>query len=83
LGVKVYPNPTSGKFNVTVVLPKEQLAKIQVTITDASGSIIYRSPSFSLTGREITIPLEIAKKGYYNVLVEVNGRFKTQILMVK
>jgi hypothetical protein len=83
LGVKVYPNPTTGQFNVTVVLPKEQLAKIQVTITDASGSIVYRSPAFSLTGREINIPLELMKKGFYNVIVEVNGRFKTQVLMVK
>ena len=83
LGVKVYPNPTSGNFNVTVVLPKEQMAKIQVTITDASGSIVYRSPALSITGREINIPLEIMKKGFYNVIVEVNGRFKTQVLMVK
>jgi hypothetical protein len=83
LGVKVYPNPTTGNFNVTVVLPKEQLAKIQITITDASGSIVYRSPAFSLTGREINIPLELLKKGFYNVIVEVNGKFKTQVLLVK
>ena len=83
LGIKVYPNPTTGQFNVTVVLPKEQLAKIQVTITDASGSIVYRSPALSITGREINIPLELIKKGFYNVIVEVNGRFKTQVLLVK
>jgi Secretion system C-terminal sorting domain/IPT/TIG domain len=83
LGVRVYPNPTTGHFNVTVVLPKEQLAKIQITITDASGSIVYRSPAFSLTGREINIPLDILKKGFYNVIVEVNGKFKTQVLLVK
>jgi TRAP-type C4-dicarboxylate transport system substrate-binding protein len=42
--VKVYPNPSAGEFKVAVVLPKEQKMNIQITVLDATGTIVYKSP---------------------------------------
>jgi hypothetical protein len=83
LAVKVYPNPSAGEFNVAVVLPKEQKMNIKITILDATGTIVYTSPLLLITGREIHVPLNIAKKGIYSVRVDVNGKIKSRSLFIQ
>jgi hypothetical protein len=83
LAVKVYPNPSAGEFKVAVVLPKEQKMNIQITVLDATGTIVYKSPLLMVTGREIHVPLHIAKKGIYSVRVDVNGKMRSRTLFIQ
>ena len=83
LALKIYPNPSNGPFTVAIILPSLQTVKIQITITDVAGSIVYRSPKLTMTGREISIPLEILKKGMYRVKAEVNEKVRTKVLFIQ
>lgn len=83
LAIKVYPNPSVGEFNVAVVLPKEQKMNMQVTILDATGTVVYKSPLLMITGREIHVPLHITKKGIYSVRVDVNGKMRSRTLFIQ
>lgn len=83
LAVKVYPNPSAGEFKVAVVLPKEQKMNIQITILDATGTVVYKSPLLLMTGREIHVPLHIAKKGIYSVRVHVNNKIRSSTLFIQ
>jgi hypothetical protein len=83
LFMKLYPNPSTGPFSVAIVLPAVRTVKILITITNASGSIVYKSPQLTLTGRELHIPLQIAQKGVYRVEAKVNEKAITKTLFIQ
>jgi hypothetical protein len=83
LFMKLYPNPSNGPFTVAIVLPAVRTVKIVITITDASGSVVYKSPQLTMTGRELQIPLRISQKGIYRVKAEVNDKVITKVLFIQ
>lgn len=83
LFMKLYPNPSTGPFSVAIVLPTVRTVKILITITNASGSIVYKSPQLTLTGRELHIPLQIGQKGVYRVEAKVNEKTITKTLFIQ
>jgi len=83
LFMKLYPNPSTGPFSVAIVLPTVRTAKILITITNASGSVVYKSPQLTLTGRELHIPLQISQKGIYRVEAKVNDKVITKTLFIQ
>ncbi len=83
LFMKLYPNPSTGPFSVAIVLPTVRTAKILITITNASGSVVYKSPQLTLTGRELHIPLRISQKGIYRVEARVNEKVITRTLFIQ
>ena len=83
LFMKLYPNPSTGPFSVAIVLPTVRTAKILITITNASGSVVYKSPLLTLTGRELHIPLQISQKGIYRVEAKVNEKVITKTLFIQ
>jgi IPT/TIG domain/Secretion system C-terminal sorting domain len=83
LFMKLYPNPSTGPFSVAIVLPTVRTVKILITITNASGSVVYKSPQLSLTGRELHIPLQISQKGVYRVEAKVNEKTITKTLFIQ
>jgi hypothetical protein len=83
LFMKIYPNPSTGPFSVAIVLPTVRTVKILITITNASGSVVYKSPQLTLTGRELHIPLQISQKGIYRVEARVNDKIITRTLFIQ
>jgi len=83
LFMKLYPNPSTGPFSVAIVLPTVRTAKILITITNASGSVVYKSPQMTLTGRELHIPLQISQKGIYRVEAKVNDKTISRTLFIQ
>lgn len=83
LFMKIYPNPSNGPFSVAIVLPTVRMVKILITITNASGSVVYKSPQLTLTGRELHIPLQISQKGIYRVEAKANDKTITSTLFIQ
>lgn len=83
LFMKLYPNPSTGPFAVAIILPAVRTVKISITITNASGSVVYKSPQLTMTGRELHIPLQIAQKGIYRVEAKVNDKVITRTLFIQ
>jgi hypothetical protein len=83
LFMKVYPNPSSGPFTVAIVLPTVRTVRITLTITDATGAVVYKSPVLTMTGRELQVPLQLLRKGIYRVEAKVNDRVITRTLFIQ
>jgi hypothetical protein len=78
----VYPNPSSGNFNIIYLLPQNKEGKLE--IFDITGKIIYemRLPQWS-TLQQITLPNYIAN-GLYNVIITSdNQRVNKKIAVIK
>jgi len=83
LFMKLYPNPSRGPFTVAIVLPAVRTVRITITITDATGAMVYRSPTLTMTGRELQVPLQIARKGIYRVEAKVNDKVVSRTLFIQ
>lgn len=83
LYMKVYPNPSSGPFTVAIVVPTVRTVRILITITDATGAVVYKSPMLVMTGRELQVPLQLLRKGIYRVEAKVNEKVITQSLFIQ
>lgn len=83
LFMKVYPNPSSGPFTVAIVLPTVRTVRITITITDATGAVVYKSPVLTMTGRELQVPLQILRKGIYRVEAKVNDKVISRTLFIQ
>jgi hypothetical protein len=83
LFMKLYPNPSSGPFTVAIVIPTVRTVRITITITDASGAVVYKSPTLTMTGRELQVPLQILRKGIYRVEAKVNERLISRTLFIQ
>ncbi|MBK9256239.1 MAG: T9SS type A sorting domain-containing protein [Saprospiraceae bacterium] len=82
-GVKIYPNPASNFFNVSI--SGEKGADVKASITDINGRIIQANV---ITGKIVdsqldsTIQLQELTPGIYNLLVHVNDKESTHRIIV-
>jgi hypothetical protein len=68
----IYPNPSSGNFNITYLLPQNKEGKLEVF--DITGKVVYemRMPQWS-TLQSINLPSYISN-GLYNCVITSEGQ---------
>jgi PKD repeat protein len=81
--IEVFPNPTSGVFNVIVSNDEEVTAEIKIVST--TGSELYSSKlNVSKENNSFTFNLSSYPAGLYYVIVSTNGsNMKAKLLLVK
>lgn len=81
-GIKVYPNPSNGQFNLSFENSDAQL--IDVTITDLVGKTIVKKQLSNTVGSFTeTINMNGIADGVYILRVNVDGKLLTQKLIVE
>ncbi len=71
--IKVYPNPTTGKFIIESDL--KEGSEISIRLSDVVGKEIYRTDEFFNTGEiKREIDLKDKENGIYFVTMSLNGR---------
>jgi PKD repeat protein len=69
MGIEVFPNPTSGKFNLDIT--SGSLAKISIKIYNVLGNIVFVENDVQLNGKlHKTIDISTLPKGIYHLKVE-------------
>jgi hypothetical protein len=77
----LFPNPAK---DFTVLKALDDLGKLQVTVTDASGKLVQQQyRSVVKAGELINIPLNTLSKGVYLVKIESDKDVKTEKIVVQ
>ena len=76
---KLYPNPTSGNFNLSF---EEEAGPLTIVLLNTNGQIIYRE-QFRTSSGFYSINLPQLPKGMYLVKVQGDGFVKTEKLVVR
>jgi hypothetical protein len=78
----IYPNPSSGNFNIIYLLPQNKEGKLEVF--DITGKVVYemRLPHWS-TLQNISLPSSIANGLYNCVITSDNNRVSRKIAVIK
>ncbi|KAA9327521.1 T9SS type A sorting domain-containing protein [Hymenobacter busanensis] len=76
--VQVYPNPTSGKFQLRVNGASSRTATI--TLRDATGRVVLQQTQPLVSGQELTVDASMLKSGLY--LVQIATPEATQVSRV-
>ncbi|WP_159099231.1 immunoglobulin-like domain-containing protein [Aquimarina spinulae] len=71
--VSIAPNPTKG--DITLTLPDTQLQTINVSMYNALGAQVS-SGVYSITSRQVTLPMEQLPQGIYFVSIDHGATFK-------
>lgn len=81
LHVKVYPNPSSGGFNVTL---ETEFKRVKVELLDITGKRIQSIPVFTEEGKTlIRVDLSDYPDGIYLLQLESEGEVRTVQLIKK
>lgn len=82
LEMSIYPNPTNGKFIISVPFEKRALAKIMVT--DIIGRVIYKNQvSINAGQNQVDVNLSKIHGGIYFVKTEVEGKTNVSKIIVR
>lgn len=77
---QLYPNPANAN---TALYIQEDVTGLQLTLTDASGRIIYRSNNkTAVAGQQIALPVSTLAKGMYLLKVQTDKGSSTEKLIV-
>ena len=78
-GIKVYPNPSNGEFNISI---GQFVGNINLQVFDINGKVVYdvKNESFSL---ERTINLSHLQSGMYILKVAADGLNFTEKIILK
>ena len=73
INLNIYPNPSSGIFNISFI--SEKLNSFRITITDTYGKVIFNDKSIDFIG-EYTRRIDLSKysKGIYMIRVRTNNK---------
>lgn len=83
LQMQVYPSPNNGNFNI--VFNISRITKVTVSISDAKGSLLYKTLLDNVNIGENTFHKQIdtlSKGGVYFITVETNYETATQKIVV-
>jgi hypothetical protein len=79
IDVNIYPNPSSGEFNLLIASPDGFL--FDMSVVDMSGKVVYASNKI---GGNTVIPVNFeAAKGFYFIRLSRNGKKIAMIKFVK
>jgi hypothetical protein len=78
----IYPNPSSGNFNIIYLLPQNKEGKLEVY--DITGKVVYemRLPQWS-TLQQIRLPSYISSGLYNCVITSDNNRISKKVAILK
>ncbi|HSI90462.1 MAG TPA: T9SS type A sorting domain-containing protein, partial [Adhaeribacter sp.] len=65
--LKVYPNPSNGRFNLS--LTNAKIGTVKLTLTDITGKTVFESTQKMNGAEEMRIETNNLPKGIYNLLV--------------
>jgi hypothetical protein len=82
LAMLIYPNPSSGRFNVNVKLQRATGVITWVTVYNNLGAQILQTNKLIFFASEIRIPVTLSSSGTYSVKVFVNGDSRTQQVLI-
>lgn len=78
---ELYPNPSSGVFNITFRAESEE--PITVEVLDLSGKVLYtRAYAATLGENQLTVELSQYMSGMYLVQLKQNGKVSTAKIMM-
>jgi hypothetical protein len=78
---QLYPNPANAN---TALYMQDNISGLQLTLTDISGKIIYRSSiKTAVAGQQIPLPVSTLAKGMYLLKVETDKGSTTEKLIVQ
>lgn len=78
----LYPNPTMG--NTQAVITLEEAVKVNMTVTDITGKVVYTNQFSGLTGAQtIAIPSEGFASGMYQVNIQSGNGIVSKKLIVE
>ncbi len=75
--VRAFPNPTSGKFEISV--PKTSLSKVKVTLLDFTGKVISQK-KYKVSEKRISLDISYLPNGIYIALVETEKKKSLKIV---
>jgi hypothetical protein len=82
LNVSIFPNPTTGKFKISMQLERNAIA--EVAVTDIIGRLVYSNKIPVKSGlNSVDINLSDLHEGIYLVKTNVNGKSNVSKLIVK
>ncbi len=81
INVGVYPNPASSQ--VTFLYDNLTSEQATIKIVDLNGRVVYSNQFFGTNFNQQVIDVSNFSKGFYNVIVESNGRVGTQKLIIE
>lgn len=81
--ISVYPNPSSGVFNVVADFQRITNVITKLTVVDVNGKVVYQSQRLVFFSNKIILPVSLANaKGLYGVNMDINGTVKSVIVVV-
>jgi len=79
----VFPNPSSGIFNVVADFEKITNVVTKVTVVDINGVLVYQSQRLLFFSKKIMLPVNVGtRKGVFGVHMDINGTVKSIVVVV-
>ncbi len=75
--VRAFPNPTSGKFEISV--PKTSLSKVKVTLVDFAGKVISQK-KHKVFAKRISLDISYLPNGIYIAVIETEKKKSVKIV---
>jgi hypothetical protein len=81
--LSVFPNPSSGIFNVVADFEKTTNVVTKVTVVDINGVVVYQSQRLLFFSKKIMLPVNLGtRKGVFGVHMDINGTVKSIVVVV-
>ncbi len=80
LDIKVFPNPSNGRFSLELNAAKRELVNVQVF--DAAGNLVYQQKNLSvLSNNRFEIDLTQQPSGVYNLMIEGDKVYSKRLII--
>ncbi|MFK7947256.1 MAG: T9SS type A sorting domain-containing protein [Saprospiraceae bacterium] len=79
--LSIFPNPSSGQFNVSIEL--DETHEVTIEIMNMLGQVVYRTSPENIAARQYSINLDDVPTGIYNLRVRVDNETTSQSIMIK
>jgi hypothetical protein len=81
--LSVFPNPSSGIFNVVADFEKTTNVVTNIKVVDINGVLIYQSQRLLFFSKKIMLPVDLgSRKGVFGVHMDINGKVKSILVVV-